>query len=157
MSWQQGFDASKMKFDMNSFKNMNMKGVGALFLLYLASNSVYKVSAGERAVKFNFLTGLSNKHYFEGYHLKIPFIEKPIVFYCRARTFDIACSTPNRDLQTVELKARVIYKPHPEKIDEIYKRLGNDYVQKVLTSTMNEVIRGVVAQYNAQQLYSQRE
>lgn len=131
--------------------------VGGTMGLYLAWNSVYRVNAGERAVKFNVLTGLSNKHFMEGYHLKIPFIEKEIVYYCRARTFDIACSTPNRDLQMVELKARAIYKPDADAIDQIYKRLGSDYVQKVLTSTMNECIRGVIAQYNAQQLYSQRE
>lgn len=124
---------------------------GGLALAYLGFNSIYRVNAGERAVKFNLLTGLGKTHYYEGYHLRIPFIEKPIIYYCRAKTFDISCSTPNRDLQTVELKARVIYKPDPDKIDEIYKKLGPDYVQKVLTSTFNEVVRGVVAQYNAQQ------
>lgn len=153
------FDFSKFtkNFDPKRMTQMNNRLVGVGLLFYLGMNSFYKVNAGERAVKFNILTGLSNKHHFEGYHLKIPFIERPIVMYCRAKTFDIACSTPNRDLQMVELKARVIYKPDPDQIDQIYKRLGNDYVQKVLTSTMNECIRGVIAQYNAQQLYGQRE
>jgi len=131
--------------------------MGGALLFYLGSNSIYRVNAGERAVKFNILTGLSNKHFFEGYHLKIPFIERPIIYYTRAKTFDISCSTPNRDLQSVELKARVIYKPDPNKIDEIYKKLGPDYVNKILTSTFNEIVRGVIAQYNAQQLYNQRE
>ena len=77
--------------------------------------------------------------------------------YTRAQMFDVSASTPNRDLQMVELKARVIYRPDPTKIDQIYKNLGPDYVQKVLTSVVNEVIRGVCAQFNAQQLLSQRE
>lgn len=115
------------------------------------------MNAGEKAVKFNILTGLGNSHYIEGWHLKIPFIEKPIIMYTRAQMFDVSASTPNRDLQMVELKARVIYRPDPTKIDQIYKNLGPDYVQKVLTSVVNEVIRGVCAQFNAQQLLSQRE
>merc|ERR1712226_1135756 len=57
----------------------------------------------------------------------------------------------------VDLKARVLYRPDPTKIDVIYKTLGNDYVQKVLTSVVGEVIRGVVAQFNAQALMTQRE
>ncbi len=147
----------KFNFNPEMLKNIQTPLVGAVFGFYLLSDCVYKVSAGERAVKFNILSGLSSKHYLEGYHLKIPFIERPIIYYCRAKTFDIAASTPNRDLQTVELKARVIYKPDPDKIDQIYKNQGPDYVQKVLTSTFNETVRAVVAQYNAQQLYNQRE
>jgi len=147
----------KLNINPEQLQKLGPYLLAGTFAFYGLRDCVYRVQSGERAIKFNILTGLSPVHYMEGYHLKIPFIEKPIIYGCRAKTFDIAASTPNRDLQTVELKARVIYKPNPEKLHEIHANLGYEYVQKVLTSLFNEVVRGVVAQYTAQQLYNQRE
>ena len=39
----------------------------------------------------------------------------------------------------------------------IYKTLGQDYDEKILPSIVNEVLKQVIAQYNAPQLLTQRE
>ena len=61
------------------------------------------------------------------------------------------------DLQQVRIALRVLYKPDPNKLPTIYRNLGKDYDQRVLPSIVNEVLKSVVAQYNSQQLLSQRE
>jgi prohibitin 1 len=61
------------------------------------------------------------------------------------------------DLQTVRLSLRVLYRPNIEKLPEIWKRLGTDYDERVLPSLGNEVLKSVVAQYDAGELITQRE
>lgn len=115
------------------------------------------VDAGETGLKFNILTGLSDSTFVEGYHLALPFIEMPIKFNTRVNYYDAQASTPNRDLQQIDLTARVSYKPDKSKLKEIYTTLGPKYDTNVLNNIVNEIIRGVVAQYDAQQLISDRE
>lgn len=53
------------------------------------------------------------------------------------------------DLQKVNLSLRVLYRPKPDKIHEVYRNLGTDYDGRVLPSVINEVMKSVVAKYNA--------
>ena len=55
------------------------------------------------------------------------------------------------------IKVRVLYKPNEEALPEIYRKLGSNYGDVVLPSVVNEVLRSVVAQYNAATLLVQRE
>ncbi len=51
---------------------------------------------------------------------------------------------PNIDLQMVNITLRVLTKPKWDKLPQIYKKLGQDYDQRVLPSIVNEVLKGVV-------------
>ena len=61
------------------------------------------------------------------------------------------------DLQMVNIGLRVLYRPEPHKLHEIYRYLGLDYDGRVLPSIVNEVLKAVIARYNASQLLTQRE
>merc|ERR1719313_1366401 len=101
--------------------------------------------------------GISEKMYNEGTHFKLPWFQKEEVYTIRTRAKDIPTTTPTKDLQTVTIWIRLLYKPDRERLFQIHKTLGSGYDERVLPSVGNEVMKSVVAQYDADHLLTQRD
>jgi len=57
----------------------------------------------------------------------------------------------------VDINCRVLSRPRVDALPQIYRTLGQDFDERVLPSIVNEVLKSVVAQFNASQLITQRE
>ena len=57
----------------------------------------------------------------------------------------------------VNITCRVLSRPDVEMLPDIWRSLGADYDERVLPSIVNEVLKSVVAQFNASQLITQRD
>ena len=135
---------------MEQFLNrIGQLGSGMLLSGFLLTRFVFVVDGGEKAVLFDKIRGVQSKVYGEGMHFLIPVLQVPRIFEVRARPQMIHSSTGTRDMQTVDLSLRILYRPIEEKIPEILNNIGLDYDERVLPSIGNEVLKSVVAQYNA--------
>jgi prohibitin 2 len=115
------------------------------------------VKGGERAIIFNRVVGVRDIVVGEGTHLMLPWFDTPVIFDIRTRPREVQSLTGSRDLQMVQIRLRVLTRPAVEKLPLLYKTIGEDYDEKVLPSIVNEVLKQVIAQFNAPQLLTQRE
>ncbi|EEA25631.1 Prohibitin-1, subunit of the prohibitin complex (Phb1p-Phb2p) [Talaromyces marneffei ATCC 18224] len=119
--------------------------------------SMYDVKGGSRAVIFDRLTGVQEKVVGEGTHFLIPWLQRSIIFDVRTKPRNISTTTGSKDLQMVSLTLRVLHRPEVPNLPKIYQSYGTDYDERVLPSIGNEVLKAIVAQFDAAELITQRE
>ncbi|VDO80288.1 unnamed protein product, partial [Onchocerca flexuosa] len=110
----------------------------------IIETSIITVDGGQRAVIFDRFTGVKPEVIGEGTHMLIPGIQNPIIFDIRSTPRVISTITGSKDLQNVQITLRVLHRPEPNKLPNIYLNIGRDYAERVLPSITNEVLKAVV-------------
>lgn len=139
------------------FNRISQLGLGVAVLGGVVNSALYNVDGGHRAVIFDRFTGVQQEVVGEGTHFFIPWVQRPVIYDIRSQPRNVPVITGSKDLQNVNITLRILYRPIPEQLPKIYTILGQDYDERVLPSIAPEVLKAVVAQFDAGELITQRE
>ena len=95
--------------------------VPAAGLSFFASQSLYDVKGGTRAVIFDRLSGVKREVIGEGTHFLVPWLQRSIIFDVRTKPRTISSTTGSKDLQMVSLTLRVLHRPSVKSLPTIYQ------------------------------------
>jgi len=129
---------------------------GSAALTVTAYSCCFVVRPGEAAVLFNRFSGLRDGVYTEGLRFRIPGVEDPKYYNIRLLPRELTTTTGTKDMQKVNIRLRVLYRPEAEKLPEIYRTYGQDYDERILPSVSNEALKAVIAEYKAEELIQRR-
>merc|ERR1711934_452082 len=141
----------------NVFNRIGQLGVGLAVAGGVVQSALYNVDGGYRAVMFDRFRGILPNVTGEGTHFMIPWVQRPILYDIRSRPKNVPTVTGSKDLQNVNITLRILFRPVADKLPNIYTTLGMDYDDRVLPSVTNEVLKAVVAEFDAGELITQRE
>lgn len=132
-------------------------GVIALALIIVIGVTSYQqVDAGNRGILLTFNAVDESKSLQEGAHFVVPFVQKVTQMEVRVLKYISEADSASKDLQTVSTEITVNYHPDPSKVQIIYKTLGTEYESRIIDPAVEEVVKQVTANYNAEELITKR-
>ena len=142
---------------MNAAKVIAIGIVILIIIGVVATASVKIVDSGHRGVLLHWnAVDLTNPPLDEGLHFVVPFQDEVVNIEVRTLKYEKETRSASKDLQTVETTVTVNYHPDKEAIHRLYKNLGLDYENRVIQPAIEETVKQVTANYNAEELITKR-
>lgn len=122
----------------------------------LVFNSFVIVGAGQRGVVFNRISGVEENVFGEGFHFRIPFVQKVIKMEVRTQKIEVAASSASKDLQDVTTTIALNFHLSTEETNNLYQEIGKAYRERIIDPAIQEGVKAVTAKYTAEELITRR-
>jgi regulator of protease activity HflC (stomatin/prohibitin superfamily) len=141
---------AKKRFQKNESAFALLGFIVAIFIAILQCFTI--IPAGHTGV-IDFLGYVSDTTLKPGVNLVNPManVEKMSI---KTQELKEMMNVPSEEGLGVELEISLLFKLNPDKSNEIYKTVGPNYVEIILTPQFRSVVRGVTARYEAKALYT---
>ncbi|MEK9681916.1 MAG: prohibitin family protein [Nitrosopumilus sp.] len=151
------YQSPKMNVNMNAARGVAIGIIILIIIGVVAFASVKIVDAGHRGVLLHWnAVDLTQPPLDEGLHFVVPFQDDVVQIEVRTLKYANDARSASRDLQTVETTVTVNYHPEREAVHRLYKNLGLDYENRVIQPAIEETVKQVTANYNAEELITKR-
>lgn len=151
------FESPKIKVNIGAAKAVGFVIIALVVIGVITAAAVKIVDAGYRGVLLHWnAVDTSALPLEEGLHFVVPFQDTVVNMEVRTLKFVKSTSSASKDLQTVSTEVTVNYRPSPNSIHTLYKEVGPDYESRIIQPAIEEIIKQVTANYNAEELITKR-
>ncbi len=137
-------------------KKIIIPAIIIVVLAVLAFNAFTVVGAGHTGVVVT-LGKVNEGTLQEGMHFKIPFIQEVVKIDNRIQKIEVNTEAFSKDLQSVKTVLAINYRVDTAKSDSIYKNIGANYEDVLVTPAVNEVLKAITATYTAEESVTNRQ
>jgi regulator of protease activity HflC (stomatin/prohibitin superfamily) len=127
-----------------------------ILMLLFSINPFVIIQPGYRGVIFNIASGVRQEPLGEGLRFRMPFLESVHIFDCRVMKQEFECAAVSSDLQSVHTTVALNFHLMPDKVSQLYRDIGEDYINRIISPAVQEGIKATTAQYNAAHLIISR-
>ena len=151
------YQSPKVGVNANAAKGVGIAIIALIVVGVVAYASVQIVDAGHRGVLLHWnAVDTTVPPLDEGLHFVAPFADSVINIEVRTLKYVKSTSSASKDLQTVSTTVTVNYRPSPDSVHQLYKTVGLDYENRIIQPAVEEVVKQVTANYNAEELITKR-
>ncbi|MFC2045068.1 prohibitin family protein [Chloroflexota bacterium] len=125
-------------------------------LAIIVASSIVTVGAGQRGVvtRFGAVTG---RVLDEGLNIIVPFIDSAHIMTVQTQIYEVGATSASKDLQDVATTIALNYHLNPDRANEVYQTMGDDYIVRLAAPAVQEVVKQVTAEYPAEDLILKRD
>ena len=129
-------------------------GIIVIVLMVLAG-TVGTVGAGQQGVllRFGRVTG---RILDEGLYFKLPLVDEVVLMSTQIQKYTAPATSSSKDLQVVTTEVTLNYQLDAKRVGEIYRTLRMAYETRIIQPYVQEAVKSVTAEYNAEELITQR-
>jgi prohibitin 2 len=118
------------------------------FLLILSMTAIIPAGRVGIITQFGATTG---RVITQGLSLKVPFIQSVHKMSIQTQKYQAAKLTAaSKDLQNVITTIAINYKLNPDKASEVYRTIGDEYMEVIAHPAIQETVKEITARYNAE-------
>lgn len=139
-----------------NIKKIVVFGILAILVLVVLFSSFTVVGAGNTGVVVT-LGAVSDKVLSEGLHFKAPMIQQVVQINNRTQKIETEGSASSKDLQVITYLVAVNYRVDHKSSASLFKNIGVNYENVIITPAIQESIKAVTAQYTAEELITRRQ
>lgn len=115
------------------------------------------IDSGNRGVIISKLSGTNlDRVMGEGFNFKLPFLERVEHWPIQTQKFQVVAAGSSSDLQEVSIGVTLNYKLMPSKLPNLRQEIGIDYQGVIMEPLVMQTVKGVIAQYRAEELIVNR-
>ncbi len=151
------FESPKMNVNVGAAKAVVIVLFALIVIGVVTASAVKIVDAGHRGVLLHWnAVDETVPPLEEGLHFVVPFADDVVNMEVRTLLFVKGTSSASKDLQTVTTEVTVNYRPAPNSVSTLYKEVGLNYQNRIIAPAVEEVVKQVTANYNAEELITKR-
>ena len=144
------------KKDQRRYNKFKIGGAAATasIVIGLILASFFTIPAGHSGVILRF--GKVQSTTDDGLHARVPLIDRVMIMSVQTLKYEEASSAATKDLQDVRTTIAINYRLDPAGVGEVYRVLGEKYIEKIAAPAVQEIVKEITAKYLAEDLILKR-